>query len=118
MTKLRRLFCGLSLILALALAIGAFETGCTTPAQRTAFATIGSVDTAAKAAFSSYISLVNDHIVGTNDLPKVATLYKQVENGCKVAEALAENGTNSLAPALLTDELNKLTTFVSSVIPK
>lgn len=118
MRFLKRTFCGLSLVLALSLAVGAFEVGCKSTPQRIAFKTIGSVDAAAKAAYSGYMDSVLSHSLPTNGVPRATALYKQVEQGCVAAELVSENGTNALSPQNLTDELSQLLAFVASVTAK
>lgn len=120
MTKLRRLFCGLSLILALALAVGALETGCTTSSQRTAYNSIATVEGAASTAVEAYYATVLPHVANgeaynTNQVIEVSKRFNQLQTGLKLAASASRLGTNSVAPANLVQESADLVTFVTSI---
>lgn len=115
MNLLKRSFCSLPLILALALAAGLVETGCTTSSQRTAYNSIATVEGTASTAVDGYYALVIRGVVPTNQVPVVSQRFNQLQAGLKIAAAASQLGTNSVAPENLVQESLDLIAFVSTL---
>lgn len=98
------------------LALGLSMAACNTTQQTTAYNTIASVDTAAKAAVDGYYTAAVKGLATTNNIPAIAKAYSEVEAGCVLAATTAQAGTNAVAPAELTQELQALLTLTSTVI--
>lgn len=107
-----QLILGVIVMLLLAVSL----VGCKTPAQTVAFNTISSVDTAAKAAIDGYFQAVAKGQASTNNVPAISKAYMDVEAGCQSAALFAQNGTNALAPAALTQELGSLLALTSTIV--
>ena len=106
----------LSLLLVAAL-ITVFALGCSTPAQRTAYNTIATVQQTAAVAYDGYADLVIAGTVSTTALPEVSLRYNQLRLACTVAATASQAGTNAIAPATLTAELVQFTALVATFVP-
>ncbi|MDE2107302.1 MAG: hypothetical protein KGL39_59440 [Patescibacteria group bacterium] len=98
-------------IAALAITVAA----CSTTQQDTAYKTIATTETAASAVVDGYYALVIKGVLPTNDVPNVSKMFNDLQAAGTLAAATSQNGTNALAPAQLTDELNRLITLVSTI---
>lgn len=89
--------------------------GCNTTQQRTAYNTLGSVESATTAGVDGYFLAAAKGMADTNGIPKVAKAYNQFQADMQVAVLLAQNNTNALAPSNIvaeaTDVLNAVVQF-------
>ena len=107
------LFCFIAICAAVA-----FSFGCASDsAQRTAYTTIASVEATASAAVDSYYALVIRGVVSTNQVPTVAQKFNSLQAACTLAAAVDQAGTNAVATANLTAELQDLSAFILTLQP-
>jgi hypothetical protein len=99
-------------------AVCVLAVSCTTPAQRTAYNTIWSIEQSGTTAYDGYVTLVLKGLVPTNDVPAVSLKFNQFQAASKVAADTAQAGTNALAPGSLVIELTDLTTLITSIESK
>lgn len=109
--KLLKLF-GLSLVVYVGLTL---FYGCSTSQQRTAFNTLGTVETSTTAAVDGYFLLVGQGKVPTNGVPTVSRDFNKFQGAMLVALDVVQNNTNALAPTSLmqlsTDLINEIGQF-------
>lgn len=89
-------------------------TSCTTPAQRTAFNTIFSVEQTATLAVDDYFTLVIKGVLTTNSVPAVANSYNTLQVAGQLAASASQLGTNGLAPASLVLEAANLGAIIDN----
>ena len=91
------------------------SNGCATP-QKTAVNTLATVGATANAAYESYLQLVVQGQLPTNDLPKVTAYYRDFQASFGVATASAHYATNAtLSNPELTGALEKLTSAIATI---
>lgn len=96
----------------------ALFVGCTTSSQRTAFNTIGSIETAANAALDTYDDAVIRGQITTNSLPTVAKAYNDLQHTLLLAAAIDKAGTNALSTPDIEAELGDFVNLVSALTKK
>jgi len=97
----------LSLVVALAI-LGGFVACHTTP-QGVAVKSLASTHDAADAAYNSYMELVLDKKVRTNDVPKVAEVYREFQHVFELAVVIVTSSTNAAVPQAFYDSAARLT---------
>jgi hypothetical protein len=90
-------------------------SGCGTTAQSRTYKTIYSVQAATVSAYEAYLGEVIAGRVKTNGVPRVSDAFNKFQAATLVAVDLAQNDTNSPAPAKLStlsaDLLNLISQF-------
>lgn len=107
---MKRIAAASVLLIALCLGISA----CNTTQQRTAYTSIAVAETIATASVNSYFDLVIQGLVPTNDVPRISKSYNAFQQSAILAAAIAQNGTNAIAPSALIAEMSDLTNLVQS----
>lgn len=92
-----------------------FSTGCTAPAQRTAYNTIFTVEQTATLAVDDYFSLVIKGTLSTNGVPTVASAFDSLQSAGRLAATASELGTNALAPSGLIIEAANLGNLITTI---
>lgn len=92
--------------------------GCSTPTDRIAYNTIGSLDSLAKTTYSGYLSAVLHGLVRTNEVPDVSLRYNQVEVGLLISATFSSQGTNAIAPMDLASNVVSFVTYVGTLTTK
>ena len=87
---------------------------CNPSQQKVAFNSIASVEQTATAAVNSYYALVINGKVPTNNVPTVSRAYNDLQASVTLAATISEAGTNALAPAALSVELNALLNLITT----
>lgn len=105
----------LALIAALCICAGtiALLPSCTQPQSAVTFNTLYSVEKSTLAAYDSYVGLVIDGKVGTNDLPTISRAFNNFQVAMQAAADLANHNTNALAPQSVLDAAAKVTTAIA-----
>ncbi len=94
-----------------------FLVACNTTQQRTAYNTIGSVEAIATAGVDGYYTATIKGLASTNGIPPISQAYNHLQLGLQTAAAVAQNGTNALAPGNLLMEGQSLLNLVTSFFP-
>lgn len=91
-------------------------TGCNTPPQVAAFNTLSVVETTADVGYNRYIALIVAGTIPATSLPAASKAYNTLHASIALAAALDQAGTNALAPANVTSELNDFSNIVLPLI--
>jgi hypothetical protein len=87
---------------------------CNKPSQQQlSFNTIYTVETTATATYDSYVSLVAQGKLPTNDVPRISKLFNKFQAYEQVALDLVHNNTNAIAPA---DLMTQGQTLVNEIL--
>jgi tRNA U34 5-methylaminomethyl-2-thiouridine-forming methyltransferase MnmC len=85
-----------------------------TSVQRAAYTTIATVEQTASTALDVYYGLVIKGLVKTNDLTVISQKFDQLQKACTIAAAIAQTGTNAIAPASINLQLTDLLSTVTA----
>lgn len=89
--------------------------GCNTTQQTVAYNTLYSTEQAVTASYSSYIALVIQGKVTTNNVPKVSQTFNQLQAAILLAKDAVQYNTNALAPTNITVEATDLITLITQI---
>lgn len=88
-------------------------TGCSTSQQRTTYNTLSSVEATAQATVTGYYTAAAKGLADTNGIPNVTKAFNDFQVTMQVAELVAQNNSNALAPSSLVQELSAVVSAVA-----
>ncbi len=91
--------------------------GCNTTQQRTTYNTLASVEATGTATADGYFLAAAKGLAPTNGIPTVAKAFNEFQATMTLAETLAQNNSNALAPSNVLAELSGLVNVVSQFAP-
>jgi hypothetical protein len=101
----------LALFIAVLIGIG---VACNTTQQRITANTLGAAEATATAAVDNYYKATIMGLARTNGIPAVSRTFNIFQGTMVLAVDLAQNNTNSLAPASINQELSDLLKVIGS----
>lgn len=109
---------GIALIITgLLAAVLTSTTGCNTTSQRTAFNTLGALESTVTAGVDAYFLASVKGLAPTNGIPQVSSVYNKFQADMQLAVTLAQNSTNALASSNIVAEANGVLNVVSQFYP-
>lgn len=90
-------------------------TGCSLFNTKTAYKTLGTIETATSFSYDGYVDSILAGISTTNYLPQVSSKFNQFQAGFIVALDAVEYNTNALAPVNLVVESDDIINFINQI---
>lgn len=89
-------------------------SACTTSQQGTAINTLSALEIATTASYDSYITLVVNGTIPTNDVPSVSKDFNTFQQGVKASIALLGT-SNAIAPATIVLQSSSITNKINQI---